>query len=151
VTTLPLPESFALTIRGYDRDQVDERLAELHEELHLLTLDRDAAQSQAELLAGRLAQARTEITALRGQLDRLCQTPADPAAVGTRVSRLLALARSEADDLVLTAHQRAAALRAEAEDAVRRTQVQLRAIDEVLADAESVLNERTAFPVTAAA
>ncbi|MFF4601011.1 hypothetical protein [Amycolatopsis sp. NPDC001319] len=51
----------------------------------------------------------------------------------------------------MTAHQRAAALRAEAEDAVRRTQVQLRAIDEVFADAESVLNERTALPVAAAA
>ncbi|WIX75570.1 hypothetical protein QRX50_29165 [Amycolatopsis carbonis] len=141
MTTLPLPESFALTLRGYDREQVDERLAELHEDLRLLALDRDAAQSQAEFLATRLAQARTEITALRGQLDRLCRAPADPAAVGAKVSRLLALAQSEADDLVLVAQHRAAAMRAEAEDAVRRTQAQLRAIDEVLADAESVLDE----------
>ncbi|MFF4596357.1 hypothetical protein [Amycolatopsis sp. NPDC001319] len=147
--TLPLPESFALTLRGYDREQVDDRLAELHEELRLLTLDRDAAHSQAELLADRLTQARAEITALRDQLDRFCRAPADPAAVGAKVSRLLALARSEADDLVLTAQHRAAALRAEAEGTIRRTQAQLRAIDAVLAEAESALEEG-AMPQVAA-
>ncbi|MEV0074483.1 MULTISPECIES: hypothetical protein [unclassified Amycolatopsis] len=149
MTTLPLPDSFALTLRGYDRGQVDDRIAELHEDLRLLTLDRDGAHSRAEFLADRLTQARAEITVLREQLDRLCRAPADPAAVGAKVSRLLALARSEADDLVLAAQHRAAALRAEAEGTVRRTQAQLRAIDAVLADAESVLEEGVALHAAA--
>ncbi|MEV6898730.1 hypothetical protein [Amycolatopsis sp. NPDC051372] len=139
--TFSLPESFALTLRGYDRAQVDDRLAELHEELRLITVDRDAAQSQAEVLADRLAQARAEISVLRRQIDRLCRTPGDPAVLGGKVSRLLALAHAEADDVVLAARQRAAALRAEADAAVRRTEAQLRDIDTVLAQAESVLGQ----------
>ncbi|QRP50065.1 hypothetical protein [Amycolatopsis sp. FDAARGOS 1241] len=149
--TLALPESFALTLRGYDREQVDERLAELHEELHLLVVDRDAALAQAEILAGRLAQARAELAVVRGQLDRLCRTPGEPAAVGDRVSRLLALAHCEADEIVLVARRRAAALRQEADEAVRRTRARLRAIDAVLAEAESALDqaEPAAQPVAA--
>ncbi|MGW4487428.1 hypothetical protein ACWEOE_26720 [Amycolatopsis sp. NPDC004368] len=136
-----LPESFALTLRGYDREQVDDRLAELHEELRLIAVDRDAAQSQAEVLADRLAQARAEISVLRRQIDRLCRAPGDPTVVGDKVSRLLALAHAEADDVVLAARRRAAALRAEADAALRRTEAQLRAVDAVLAEAASVLDE----------
>ncbi|MET7998267.1 hypothetical protein ABZU76_46060 [Amycolatopsis sp. NPDC005232] len=82
--TFTLLESFALTLRGYDREQADDRLAELHEELRLLTVDRDTAQSQVEVLADRLAQARAETSVLREQLDRPCRAPGDPAGSAIR-------------------------------------------------------------------
>ncbi|WP_439381130.1 DivIVA domain-containing protein [Amycolatopsis lexingtonensis] len=139
--TLPLPTSFALTLRGYDREQVDEHLAELRDELRLLTLDRDAAVAEAETLARRLEAARTEIDRLRVRLDRLAAAPADPAAVGDRVRHMLELARAEADAVVTTAHRRADAIVEQATAVERRAAARLRAIDDYLARAEHLLAE----------
>ncbi|NBH04987.1 DivIVA domain-containing protein [Amycolatopsis sp. SID8362] len=139
--TLPLPTSFALTLRGYDREQVDEHLAETQEELRLLTLDRDAALAEAETLTRRLEAARTENDRLRARLDRLAATPADPAAVGDRVRRMLELARAEADTIVANARRRADAILEQATAAERRVAVRLRAIDDYLARAEHLLAE----------
>ncbi|WP_372664869.1 hypothetical protein [Amycolatopsis kentuckyensis] len=176
--TLPLPESFALTLRGYDRDQVDERIDELLTEIRLLTADRDAAVAEAETLARRLEQARSDNAALRARADRLCRTPADPAAVGDRVRQLLELAHAEADGVVAAARQRAAAIVREAEETAarklddararaageadyarrraehlaaveRRTAERLRKIDAFLAEAAELLEEDT--PLHAAA
>ncbi|WP_103354255.1 DivIVA domain-containing protein [Amycolatopsis sp. CA-128772] len=166
---LPLPESFALRLRGYDREQVDERIDELLAEIRWLTADRDAAVAGAETLARQLERARTELTELSARTDRLCRTPADPAAVGDRVGHLLGLARAEADGIVATAKERAAAIVRDAEEAAqrrtadaraqayrivagartradrlaaveRRTAERLRHVDAVLADAESLLD-----------
>ncbi|WP_329049065.1 DivIVA domain-containing protein [Amycolatopsis sp. NBC_01488] len=139
--SLPLPTSFALTLRGYDRDQVDEYLAETRDELRLLALDRDAALAEAETLARRLEAARTENDRLRVRLDRLVGTPADPAAVGDRVRRMLELARTEADAIVTTARRRADAILEQAAAVERRTAARLRAIDDFLAHAEHLLAE----------
>ncbi|WP_410565602.1 DivIVA domain-containing protein [Amycolatopsis sp. cmx-4-61] len=169
---LPLPESFALTFRGYDREQVDERIDELLAEIRLLTADRDAAVAEAEHLARRLERARADHAELSARTDRLCRTPADPAAVGDRVRHLLELAHGEADEIVATARERAAAIVREAEEAAqqriadaraqayrtvddarrradrlaaieRRTADRLREIDAFLADAEGLLGEHT--------
>lgn len=169
---LPLPESFALTFRGYDREQVDERVDELLAEIRLLTADRDAAVAEAEELARRLEQARAGNAALRARADRLCRAPADPAAVGDRVRHLLELAHAEADEIVGTARERAAAIVREAEETAaqreadararayrivddarrradrltaieRRTAARLREIDAFLADAETLLTAET--------
>ncbi|MEU0529886.1 hypothetical protein [Amycolatopsis tolypomycina] len=168
---LPLPESFALTFRGYDREQVDERIDELLAEIRLLTADRDAAVAEAETLARQLERARADHAELSARTDRLCRTPADPAAVGDRVRHLLELAHAEADGIVTTARERAAAIAREAAEAAeqrtadaralayrivddarrradrlaaieRRTAERLRRIDAFLADAESVLGEQ---------
>lgn len=143
---LPLPVSFALAVRGYDRDQVDEHLAELNEEIRLLTLDRDAAIAEAETLLRHLESARSEAADLRARLDRLVRTPADPDALGERVRLMLELARAEADAIVSTARRRAAAVRDRAAEAERRTAARLRAIDDVLARAEDVLAEEPRRP-----
>ncbi|MGW3993811.1 hypothetical protein [Amycolatopsis sp. NPDC004772] len=169
---LPLPESFALTFRGYDRAQVDERIDELLAEIRLLTTDRDAAVAEAEHLARQLERARTDHAELSARADRLCREPADPAAVGDRVRHLLELAHAEAGEIVVTARERAAAIVAEADEAAerrtadararayrivddarrradrlaaveRRTADRLRRIDAFLAEAESVLGEQT--------
>jgi DivIVA domain-containing protein len=143
---LPLPVSFALAVRGYDREQVDEHLAELHDELQLVTLDRDAAITEAESLARHLESARAEIDDLRARLNRLARTPADPAALAERVRRMLELARAEADAIVATAHRHAVAVRDRAAEAERRTAARLRAIDDVLARAEDILAEEPSTP-----
>jgi cell division septum initiation protein DivIVA len=169
---LPLPESFALTWRGYDRAQVDERIDELLAEIRLLTADRDAAVSEAEHLVRQLERARAGQAELIARIDRLCRTPADPAAVGERVRHLLGLAHAEADVIVATARERAAAIVREADDAAdrrtadaraqayrivddarrradrlaaieRRTAERLRQLDDFLADAEALLDEQT--------
>ena len=169
---LPLPESFALTWRGYDREQVDERIDELLAEIRLLTADRDAALAEAENLARQLERARSGNDALRSRLDRLCRTPADPAAVSDRIRHLLQLAHAEADGIVATARERAAAIVREAEETAdrraadaraqacrivddarrradrlaeieRRAADRLRRIDDFLADAETLLEAET--------
>jgi DivIVA domain-containing protein len=144
---LPLPTSFALAVRGYDREQVDEHLADLHDELRLLTLDRDAAVAEAETLARHLESARAEIGELRARLDRTLRAPADPAVLGERVRRMLELARAEADAVVAAAHRRAGAVLDRAAEAERRTADRLRAIDGVLARAEHVLAGEPPAPV----
>jgi cell division septum initiation protein DivIVA len=144
--TLPLPLSFALAVRGYDREQVEEHLAELHEEIRLLTLDRDAAITEAETLLRHLESARTEAADLRARMERLARTPADPGALGERVRLMLELARAEADTIVATAHRRAAAVRDRAAEAERRTAARLRAIDDVLARAEDILADEPEPP-----
>ncbi|GAB3146585.1 hypothetical protein GCM10027258_38500 [Amycolatopsis stemonae] len=136
---LPLPVSFALAVRGYDREQVDEHLADLHDEIRLLTLDRDAALAEAETLARLLERTRAEADELRAHLDRVVRAPADPAAVGDRVRRMLELARAEADTIVAAARERADAVLRLAKTAERRTAARLRAIDDYLARAEHIL------------
>ncbi|GLY38319.1 hypothetical protein Amsp01_043430 [Amycolatopsis sp. NBRC 101858] len=138
---LPLPVSFSLAVRGYDREQVDEHLAELHDEIRLLTLDRDAAIAEAETLVRHLETARIEADDLRTRLKRLALSPADPDAVGERVRLMLELARAEADAIIASAHHRATAVRERAAEAERRTAARLRAIDDFLARTEDILAE----------
>jgi DivIVA domain-containing protein len=144
--SLPLPVSFALAVRGYDREQVDEHLADLNEEIRLLTLDRDAAVAEAETLLRHLESARAEVDDLRTRLNRLARTPADPGALGERVRLMLECARTEADAIVATAHRRAAAVRERAAEAERRTAARLRAIDDFLARAEDLLADEPQQP-----
>jgi DivIVA domain-containing protein len=136
---LPLPVSFALAVRGYDREQVDEHLAELHDEIRLLTVDRDAAVAAAENLARSLESTRAEAAGLRARLKQVLTTPDDPAVLGERVRQMLELARAEADEVVRAAQRRATGLLDEATEAQRRTAARLRAIDDVLARAEDIL------------
>ena len=165
---LLLPLSFPLTLRGYDRELVHEYIDELHAEIRVLTVDRDAAVQQAEALANRLDEVRAEHADLQSRFDHICRTPADPEAVGDRVRRILDLAHAEAAEILDRARQEAHAERAEAdhardriladarsaaqrrlgeaEDRVReldriraRTVAQLRAADRALAHAEQIL------------
>jgi DivIVA domain-containing protein len=136
---LPLPLSFALAVRGYDREQVDEHLAELNEEIRLLTVDRDAAVTAAENLARSLEDTRSEAAELNARLAQVLTAPDDPAVLGERVRQILKLARAEADAIVDAAQRRAAGMLDQAAEAQRRTAARLRAIDDVLARAEDIL------------
>ncbi|UOX93007.1 DivIVA domain-containing protein [Amycolatopsis sp. FBCC-B4732] len=144
--TLPLPTSFALTMRGYDREQVDQHLAELHDEIRVLTLDRDAAVAEAENLARRLETVRAENAGLRARLDHALRSPADPAVLGDRVRRMLELARAEAGTVVATARRQAAEVLDQAAAAERRVAARLRAVDDYLARAEHVLADEPDRP-----
>jgi DivIVA domain-containing protein len=145
---LGLPVSFALTLRGYDRGQVDEHLDQLNAERQLLTHDRDAAVAEAEALTRRLEQMHADNAALRSRIDALCQAPASPEAVSDRVQHLLALARAEADDIVTTAKHIASGLIRDAEQqAAARTEARLtcaqnhptRLITDARAEAENLV------------
>ncbi|MEQ0565580.1 hypothetical protein ABJI51_41430 [Amycolatopsis sp. NEAU-NG30] len=148
---LPLPESFALTFRGYDREQVDERMEELLAEIRLVTADRDAAVAEAENLTRELERTRSENAELRARIDRLCRAPADPAAVGDRVRQVLDLANTEAAEIVTTARRRADAIVREADETARRRDADARAhayriVDEARqrADRIAAVERRTA-------
>ncbi|TVT26104.1 hypothetical protein FNH06_00405 [Amycolatopsis acidiphila] len=127
---LPLPLSFPLTLRGYDRTLVDEYLDELHAEIRILTIDRDAALHQAETLADLLEQVRAERAALQARFDTVCRTPADPNAVSARVHRILDLASAEAAEILDTARRQADAVNAQADRARNRILAEARSIAE---------------------
>jgi cell division septum initiation protein DivIVA len=129
---LPLPLSFPLTLRGYDRELVNEYVDELHAEIRVLTIDRDAAVQQTEALTNRLEEVRAEHADLQSRFDHVCHAPADPKAVGSRVRRILDLAHAEAAEILDRARQEAHAVRAEADHARAR----------ILADAHSTAQRR---------
>jgi cell division septum initiation protein DivIVA len=129
---LLLPLSFPLTLRGYDRELVNEYVDELHAEIRVLTIDRDAAVQQTEALASRLEEVRAEHADLQSRFDRVCHAPADPEAVGDRVRRILDLAHAEAAEILDRARHEAHAVRAEVDHARAR----------ILADARSTAQRR---------
>ncbi|MEC3980964.1 hypothetical protein [Amycolatopsis sp. H20-H5] len=112
-----------LTLRGDDREHVDE----LNAERRLLTYDRDAALTEAETLTRQLEQTRAE----NGALSLPNRHPL-PRARLTRRGQL-----AEADDVVTTAKHAARSLVRDAERQVEhllnvrdRTAARLRALDD---------------------
>lgn len=92
----------------------------LDRELRWLAEDRDAAVAALGNLAGLLDESRFEVRCLRERLDRVCQAPLSPRAVGERMGRLVDLARGEASDIVTRARAIAEHIRVGAvEDAAR--------------------------------
>jgi colicin import membrane protein len=115
----PVPNGhrFDVVWRGYSRRQVREFI---DRELRWLTEDRDAAVAALANLAGLLDESRFELRCLRERLDRVCQAPLSPQAVGERMGRLVDLARGEASDIVTRARAIAEHIRVSAaEDAAR--------------------------------
>jgi hypothetical protein len=71
-------------------------------------------------MAGLLDESRFDVRCLRERLDRVCQAPLSPQAVGDRMGRLVDLARGEASDIVTRARAIAEHIRVRAaEDAAR--------------------------------
>lgn len=103
------PFSIEVVRRGYDRDQVDARIAQL-------TRDGDAARTRIATLEQRveelIAQAKTAQTEI---------IDAEPAylGLGPRVEKILHLAEEEADDLVEQARDDAAQHQQAARDAAK--------------------------------
>jgi DivIVA domain-containing protein len=96
---LPLHTGFDVVWRGYDRDQVGEWVDAVEADFALLAADRDAAESRATDLARALEVVRAENVRLRAEIDRLCRTPVDPAALDERLRRAVELAHRDAAEI----------------------------------------------------
>ncbi len=112
---VPLGAGFDITKRGYSRAQVEEHLERLDAELQLLHTDRNAAVSQAADLAKQLESSRSELSEMRGQIDRLSLPPTTLEGLSERLQRMLRLATEEADETKSRAEAEAGHIRAKAE------------------------------------
>ncbi|MFR9730130.1 cellulose-binding protein [Saccharopolyspora sp. MS10] len=127
---VPLKSDFDTVWYGYRRSQVRFYIQQTDAEVRMLTEDRDAALSQVDDLSSQLEQARSEIEALRAQLDEVCRSPVEESGLSDRLRRMVRLAHDEAEEVVSSAQaaaehewaraeQSAAELRARYENLVR--------------------------------
>lgn len=96
---LPLLDSddpfFDVTMRGYDKRQVDDYVARALAQIAELTTARDAALATSADRAAQLASREAQIESLRAQAAKKTET-LDPAAVSDRIRGMLQLATEEA-------------------------------------------------------
>ncbi|HEY2699451.1 MAG TPA: chromosome segregation protein [Pseudonocardiaceae bacterium] len=112
---VPLGTGFDIVKRGYSRTQVEEHLERLDKELKLIALDRDAATAQAQDMYKQMGQARTEISDLRSQVNRLSAPPTTLEGLSERLQRMLRLAQDESNEIKARAESDAGQIRARAE------------------------------------
>ncbi len=124
---------FDVVRRGYDREQVDERMRFLGGELataeHALTAARDRA-----------ATLEDELTSVRGELGR--RVP--EAGFGDRVEKILRLAEDEAAEIRQRAEDEVAQTRQRSEDEAREIVERARAeAEQLIGDATEQAQQRT--------
>jgi len=100
-------DQFDVVIRGYDRRQVDDYLAQLGGYVAQLRADSDAAAEREATTANELTRVRTELERGRPGFD----------ALGERVTQMLALAEQEAEQMRGAAQADSLEVRAAAERA----------------------------------
>ena len=93
-----------VVIRGYDRLQVDRLLDRLSREMTILRAERDATSARANRATEDLAAARAEAAALRKSAQ---ESEHSLTSVGVRISKMLELAKQEADDIARLAREEA--------------------------------------------
>jgi cell division septum initiation protein DivIVA len=106
-------QSFELALRGYDKRQVDQYIAQLDNEISTLAAERDWAVGEVKARTTQLQQLQTELTELHErpiQIDR-----ASFRDLGPMVDQMLALAEKQAGAIVGNATQRATNREAEAD------------------------------------
>lgn len=107
------PPVFASMIRGYDKRQVDEYVAQLASDVSMLSAEREAAFDQIQGLVAQNNQLQAEMRELRqrpSQVDR-----ASFRHLGPMVDQILSLAEKQSEAITAMTAQRAANHRAEAE------------------------------------
>ncbi|AEB43841.1 hypothetical protein [Micromonospora maris] len=127
--------TFEVTLRGYERKQVDRYVEQLDGQLSTVSAERDRALGRARELTAKLQAAQAEVADLRqrpAQLDK-----ATFQDVGPMVGQILDLAEKQAAAIIDTHTQRANKLQAEAEktlaNARERTVKALADLEEELA------------------
>ena len=114
---LPLLDSdepfFDVTMRGYDKRQVDDYVSRAAVQLAELTAARDAALATSADRAAQLASREAQIESLRAQAAKRTET-LDPALVTDRIREMLQLATEEAAQTRRTAEIEAERVLAEA-------------------------------------
>lgn len=133
----PALPTFDLTLRGYDRRQVDEYLDRLEHDLSVAQADRDAAAARIALTEKRLNELEHELQAARAQLTE--SSHPTYAGLGKRVEQLLSIAEEEADRLREEALRDTAEERAAAGTLVQGAQKQA---EQAQRDFDAALDER---------
>jgi cell division septum initiation protein DivIVA len=124
MTTTELAPQFAVTVRGYDRVQVEDYVDTLREWLANATLRMEAAETDNIQLREQVALLRTRLNQLDHQLSD--GPPRTLAAMGERVTRILEMAEEASASAQADAEAEAVAIvgraRQEAADVVRSAQ-----------------------------
>jgi len=135
--TPELAPEFAVTVRGYDRAQVDEYIDWLREWLSNATVRMESAEADSGQLREQLRRLQLRVEEL--EVETSDQPPRTIGALGDRMTRILALAEEGAATVRADAEAEAervrAEARAEAEALVRTTQEQQAELDGRLASA----------------
>lgn len=116
---------FDTAMRGYDRRQVDEYVANLDDEVRAATADRDAAIARCADLAAQLASLHAQLESLRRQLRRATERPT-AENVDTRVREMLDSAAAEAAKMRTDADGYVLATRRAADESAERVRANAR-------------------------
>lgn len=127
---------FALAMRGYDRDQVDEYVARLDAWLTEWRQRAAAAEATSESARAKAAELRRRVAQLEER--SFTSTPESIEALGERVGNILKAAFAAAEEMRAEAAQETAALRAEASAEVGKLR---RESDELRATARAQVEE----------
>jgi DivIVA domain-containing protein len=100
--------AFDVTLRGYDRHQVDAYVARTDRELHEVAERVGAAEHRVRQLTAELEAVRAELARTQRFVRGNDGTPSY-AALGRRVEEILALAEQQADDIRARARETAVA------------------------------------------
>ncbi|MFD9958018.1 hypothetical protein [Amycolatopsis sp. NPDC058986] len=118
----PKTAQFAVTVRGYNQRQVDERLTELIAQLKEAARGRDEAVATSGELSKALSYAQQELAEAKAALVRLNSSPTGAGAMAERVRMMMQLAEEEAADLRTAAEADATSTREEADKYAHETQ-----------------------------
>ncbi|MEO6955507.1 MAG: hypothetical protein ABI137_02090 [Antricoccus sp.] len=144
------PIGFDVVMRGFDRNQVQDAVGRLEDDLRTVVTERDQAITRANDLHIQLEQASSDVSTLNSKL-RNAQAPTFES-MGERIASMLRLAEEEAGEIRRQANTDAEQTRAEAaaaKNAVDQDNTQTRAdaqqtLDEAKAEADRILGEAKA-------
>lgn len=129
----PKTAQFAVSVRGYNQRQVDEKLAELTKELKETARRRDEAAVSTGELTKALSYAQKELAETKAALARMSSSPSGAGAMAERVRLMMQLAEEEIADLKAAAQADATSTRDQADKYAHETR---RTADKLAKDAE---------------
>src|SRR6266542_5340301 len=109
----PAQPTFEVSLRGYDKRQLDQYVSRADSEIATLAAERERAVHHIQDLVARLQHLEAELTELRQRPARVDR--ASFRHLGPMVDQILALAEKQAEAITSTTAQRAANRQAEAE------------------------------------
>ncbi len=117
----PATSPFATAFRGYDQQQVDERIKKLTRDLEDTAQNRDEAVASLAELSKSLRQAQQDLVESKSALGRLAANPSGATAMTERVRAMMTLAEEEIAELRAKAEKEAEQTRGAADSYAERT------------------------------
>ncbi len=159
MTSLESP-TFSVTRRGYDRGEVDDRIAGLLTELHSTAAAHEAAvadsrelsrqlegsRSETQAVRAATAESRAQLDALRAQVAELSVMPSTVDGMSGRLQQMVRVAQDEVNDMRTRATTSAAHVltlaQAEADELRQRSEAERREFDSDSRTAEEALSSQ---------